>query len=190
MPVLLLALAAPALPLVAGVVALLRRRGPGWLRGLGWVALWSAPAALVQVGLAAGPGSGEPAAELLLVLLASWWVLTGGGLCVWFFESSLAAGEVARRSTMVDHAPYLLGLVVLWVGALALVAGALLSPRAEPALPGAPVTVTEGAATEAAVTEDAATARAAGAIPRAAWLLGAVVLLNALAAIGWPWWGS
>jgi len=189
MSAILATLAAPALPLAAGLVALLRRRGHAWLRGLGWVALWSAPAAVVQVALAAGPGSGEPAIELPLVLLTSWWVLTGGGLCAWFFESSLAAGEVARQSTMVDHAGYLVGLVALWSGALALVAGALLVPRAEPAVTGA---AGEGAdaAPEGARAGGGGVRAGLGEVPRSAWVMGVVVLLNAAAAIAWPWWGN
>lgn len=162
-----LALGLPALPLAVGLVLFWRGRGPRWWRGLGWVALWSAPAALIQVG--AVVGGGEPLFERAAVLPVSWWVLSGGGVCAWFFESSLAAADVGRRSTMVDHAPYLLFLVGLFTAAAATVAAQLL-PSEEEGRGG--------------------WRRRLARTPPGAWVIGAIVGLNAFAAVAWPWWGA
>lgn len=173
----------PALPLLVGATAVLRGRGPGWLRGIGWVALWSAPAVLTQVVLAASSGgllTGEALWTLPVVMLISWWVLAGGWVCVAFFESSLAAGEVPRQMTMVDNGAYFLGLVALWVGVLAFVLAEMVFVRPAEA---------DDAAASPGTGEDPRDAL--GVSPRrVAWVVGAGVLVNALAASAWPWWGS
>lgn len=199
MSAVLLALAAPSLAFVAGTVALLRRRGPSWLRGLGWVGAWSAPAAVIQVAIATAKGTGEPVWELPFVLLTSWWVLGGGGVCVWFFETSLAAEGVGRQFTMLDHGGYFLGLVALWCGALAAVSSAFLERSVGTPTAGAPPAGTPVDGTPPASGTDSSessnrpgTGSTAGerSSRRPAVVVGVVVLANAFAAIGWPWWGA
>lgn len=74
---------------------------------------------------------------------------------------------MVRASTMLDHGLYFFGLATLWVLALGLAAAALAQRNEIGSLHGLGALVARG--------------------PR---LVAIVAFVNAVAAIGWPWWGS